>query len=201
MADYDPLMYAPHAPGAPPPPINLRQQIQLNRDCVFDILKNTYNRWRGPQYNYYDDHEQYHKNGINRKIDDWIVNLKQGDNLEQLKQMLNEFKESPRPGGLEPEKLYPFFVSWCQKFDTYISGGVLYSLIDKWNPTNSPTMTNSQGANLVIQLIECIINLTSSIISLEQEDRRRGGKKKKRRQTKTKRKRRETKKRRRTYKK
>jgi hypothetical protein len=120
---------------------------------------------------------------------------------EQFKQMLNEFKESPRPTGHEPEKWYPFFVSWCQKFNRYISYFDFTSLIEKWYPTNSPTMSGPQGANLVIQLIECIINLISSIISLEQEDRRRGGKKKKRKQTKSKRKRRQTKKRRRTYKK
>jgi hypothetical protein len=196
MADYDPLMYAPHAPGAPPPPINLKQQIQINRDCVFNILKGNYSKWMGPQYNYNDF---YDKNGINKKIDDWIINLKQGDNLEQFKQMLNEFKESPRPTGHEPEKWYPFFVSWCQKFNRYISYFDFTSLIEKWYPTNSPTMSGPQGANLVIQLIECIINLTSSVISLEQEDRRRGGKKRKIRQTKR-RKRQNKKRRRQTYK-
>lgn len=195
MADYDPLMYAPHVPGAPPPPINLRQEIQKNRDCVFNILKGTYSKWRGPQYNYNDF---YDKNGINKKIDDWIINLKQGNNLEQFKQMLNEFKESPRPTGHEPEKWYPFFGSWCQKFNTYISNFDFNSLIDKWNPTNSHTMSNSQGANLVIQLIECIINLTSTVISLEQEDRRGGGRKRRRQ---TKKRRRQPKKRRRTNKK
>jgi hypothetical protein len=211
MADYDPLMYAPHAPGAPPPPINLRQQIQINRDCVFRILAGSYYIWMGPGYNYNDIAHEHHKNAINRKIDEWIHNLKQGDNLEQLKQMFNEFKESitisTRQGQFnrEPGGWYLFFIRWCSNFDRHIplSNSGLGSLIEKQAFENSPVTSNAGGANLVIQLIECIINLTSSIISLEQEDRRRGGKKrrkktkiiqtkKRRRQTKTKKKRRQT---------
>jgi hypothetical protein len=181
-------MYAPHAPGAPPPPINLRQQIQINRDCVFRILAGNYYRWMGPGYHYNDIAHEHHKNGINSKIDEWIRNLKQGDNLEQLKQMFNEFKESitfsTRQGQFnrEPGGWYPFFRRWCSNFDRHIplSNSGLGSLIEKQAFENSPVTSYADGANLVIQLIECIINLISSIISLEQEDRRRGGKKKKR---------------------
>lgn len=201
MADYNPLMYAPHAPGAPPPPINLRQEIQINRDCIFRILAGSYYIWMGPGYNYNDIAHEHHKNGINKKIDDWIINLKQGNNLEQLKQMFNEFKESitiaTRQGQFnrdpsqwrDPGGWYPFFGGWCSKFDRHIplSNFGFSSLIEKQAFENSPVTSNAGGANLVIQLIECIINLTSSIISLEQEDRRRGGKKKRKiRQTKTK---------------
>ena len=35
MADYDPLMYAPHAPGAPPPP---QQKISIGT-CPLDKNK------------------------------------------------------------------------------------------------------------------------------------------------------------------
>ena len=201
MADYDPLMYAPHAPGAPPPPINLRQEIQKNRDCIFRILAGSYYIWMGPGYNYNDIAHEHHKNAINRKIDDWIINLKQGNNLEQLKQLFNEFKESIANATMQgqfnrdPRGWYPFFSRWCSNFDRHIplSNSGLGSLIEKQAFENSPVTSNAGGANLVIQLIECIINLTSSVISLEQEDRRRGGKKKrKRRQSKTKKRRRQT---------
>ena len=166
----------------------------------------------GPGYNYNDIAHEHHKNAINKKIDDWVRNLKQGNNLEQLKQMLNEFKESiaiaTSQGQFnrdpsqwrDPGGWYPFFGGWCSKFDRHIplSNFGFISLIEKQAFENSPVTSTATGANLVIQLIECIINLTSSIISLEQEDRRRGGRKRRRQ---TKKRRRQTKKRRRTNKK
>jgi hypothetical protein len=120
--------------------------------------------------------------------------------------MFNEFKESitisTRQGQFnrEPGGWYPFFRRWCANFDRHIplSHFGFISLIEKQAFENSPVTSYATGGNLVIQLIECIINLISSIISLEQEDRRRGGKKRRRQ---TKRKIRQTKKRRRqTYK-
>ena len=139
-------------------------ELQKNRECVFDFLKNQYSRWRGPQYRYNIIEDN---GGINRLIDEWISNLKKDDNLEKLKQTFNEFKKSPRP--TRQEEMYPFFVLWCSKFNNYMTYFDATSLIEKYYPTNSHVMTWSTGANLVIQLIECLINLASNVISLEKD--------------------------------
>jgi len=144
--------------------------IEKKRECAFTILKGIFSRWRGPQYNYND---REFKGVIDRQIEEIINILKKGDNLEKFKAVLREFKENKKPRNT-PEEWLPFFQSFISSFIVKIDdfrhlNDFWHSFIEKYNYTNSHIMSGPRGADTLINFIECIIFLTSTIISFEED--------------------------------
>ena len=159
--------------------------IQKKRKCVFDILKNNYSGWRGPQYNYNDRED---KPAVESKIDEIIKALKKEDNLEKLKESLRDYKEPES----STENWLPVYQSFIASFTSKIHefmclNDFWHSFIEKYYPTNSHAKSGPKSADRLFKLIECLIFLTSSIISLEEDKKmvKKGGRKTyKRKQTK-----------------
>ena len=144
--------------------------IQKKRECAFEILKGNFSRWMGPQYNYND---REFKVTVDNRIEQIINILKKGDNLEKFKAVLREFNENKKPRNKQEEWL-PFFQlfisSFIAKIDEFRNlNDFWHSFIEKYNYTNSHPMSNSRGADTLINFIECIIFLTSTIISFEED--------------------------------
>lgn len=159
--------------------------IQKKRKCVFDILKNHISKWMGPQYNYND---REYKHSLESKIDEFIKVLKKEDNLEKLKESFRDYKEPES----STENWLPVYQSFIASFTSKIGefngrNDFWQSFVEIYYPTNSHAKSGPKSADKLFKLIECLIFLTSSIISLDEDKKmvKKGGRKTyKRKQTK-----------------